>query len=189
MQSLFIVNTVAFRKQLKAWKKLVPAYRYSGILHIGVEPFKVRLKAAGLEQTMEATTEGFADLHVPFQMLYKLVLAETYPVFRVVVCPGELKSGTFSAKNENIKVTSFLASDEINLPMNYTQMDLLALRYSHGATELANHGWLSKVNLAEVELEQALNAAHRKLRDYGVTYEELSELVEAYVKSKARNST
>ena len=100
-----------------------------------------------------------------------------------------IQNSTISAK------TTFFKKEKevfrgITLPVNYTDLDLLRLREKgYNGIELEYNKLTEGINQAERKLEKNISYVYSRLKIYGVTREEVKELVESkiYRDSKLQN--
>jgi hypothetical protein len=88
--------------------------------------------------------------------------------------------------------TSFFADDSIlrsvNLPLNYNDADLLRMSDNGFTTEELDFNRLgAKIREAETNLDVNIIKAHRVLKVYGITVEEIREMVENKLKQRMEN--
>ncbi len=148
------------------------------ICEITITDNKVTLNIPGAEFYIGAVTQGTAKVTLPFLYLLDVVKCESKIDSTFIIEDGRiiLNELIFNANTNFFNDDKILRS--INLPINYTNIDLLRLRNGRYTEEEINFNKLYyKIKDAEKELKKNIRAAFKALKGYGITKIELEKLV------------
>ena len=182
----FIVPKLELLQNLKTFKvlKTKKAKALKLNCEITVTEGRVTVVLPGVEFYMLCKTNGgAAKISIPYFYFLDIVknLKEKEAEFKVN--QGEITLGilTFNAQTWFFSDDTILRS--IQLPVNYTDADILRLRNGkYTQEELDFNKMDSKINQAEENLKSNIFNAYRRLRVYGVSHEELEKLVHGKLK-------
>jgi hypothetical protein len=180
MVSTFNIKTKEFFSALTLFKRLSRAAKKKDtIIEITVIDGGLTLNIPGAEQTVQAQTRGSAK----FAMKLKL-LSDIVSTYKTEMLNCILTNSSIQIQNSTIPVTSTFFSDDsilrsINMPINYSYVDLIRLKNSGKYTEQE-----IEFNQLTIMIEEALfkikvdiNEVFLRLKPYGFTISEVSDLV------------
>ena len=155
-------------------------YRLRSTCEITVIDGYVSLNVTGATFGIKAQTAGTAKVSMELETLIEIIQSHSLKELKFKIQPGRIMGEGFAAKAS----TSFFEDDKILrsiiLPINFNDVDLLAIVASDKYTveELKfNNLWIS-VNQAESRLENNINEAVKRLKEYGITRQEIEQLVD-----------
>ena len=99
----------------------------------------------------------------------------------VIIASGKVIVGKFTSTSNRITIHNSENIATIQLAVNHTQMELLALRYQYSFEELLANNYDALIRVAEDKLEQNITKAFELLKQYEVTSEMINELVKARI--------
>jgi len=178
----FKIDTKEFKSTLKKMQVAFPgrsrAVRKAAFCEITLKSNKLELIVPGILYTIPAITSGTAKIVVPFFHLITLVNSYNNDFLEFSIVPGELNIDNFSL---GVK-TTFFEDDSIlrsiHLPMNYSDVDILRLLAKGYTQEELDFNRISPaIDKARKSLISNIKAAMKILQPYGVTQEDLKELV------------
>jgi hypothetical protein len=149
---------------------------------------KAAFAVPGAVFSLPCTTQGTCKATVPFLHFTEIIKSSKTTETEITITEGYLKTGivTISAKTTFFKDDSILRT--IDLPINYTDGDILRLsedtRYT--VEELEFNKLVSKIGKANDNLKDNLMVSYKSLKQYGVTYDELADLVEIKLYPKTK---
>ncbi|MBN4049736.1 hypothetical protein JYT36_00750 [Bacteroidales bacterium AH-315-N07] len=145
---------------------------------ITVTDGKITFAVPGAVFSLECSTQGTCKATVPFLHFMRIVKDSKQEETEMIVRVGKLQlnSITLSAK------TTFFENDKIlrtiQLPMNCTEVQLLRLKMKgYTEEELNFNGLVLLIDKANENLNEILLDTYKKLKQYGITYEELEKMV------------
>ncbi|MBK7037862.1 MAG: hypothetical protein IPH42_16350 [Bacteroidetes bacterium] len=94
------------------------------------------------------------------------------------------KVGKFTLNNINISIAHVENIIKIDLPINYTLIDLLALKKYYSAEDLKANNLIKLINDAESIRDKSLHKALQQLKPFGFSYEELNSIIDKRVNDK-----
>ena len=121
---------------------------------------------------------GAAKATFPFMPFLKIMNLERNDQIKMTFTPSTAALGNFTFHAE----TCFFPDDRIlrtiQLPMNYTLIDLVRLQDgTYTLEELEFNGIPQKIKEAESDLEKTITSCYRKLKGYGIQLHEVKEFV------------
>lgn len=150
----------------------------------------VSFNVPGATFGMKVETEGTAKASFELEIFRQVINSFKLKELKVEIEEGNIIVDKFSFK----AITTFFEDDKILrsivLPMNYSDIDLVSISASNRYTieELKfNKLWIL-VNQAERRLKNNLNAAARSLEPYGISRQEIEDLLDKKIQIKV-NST
>ncbi len=180
-QSIFSIGTPAFRTQLKDIAKPYGRANKSNrslILEITVTNQKVTLVTPGARFEIYCETRGTCKATVGFFYFIDIIKSVKAKQTVCVITEDWIEINGLKVSAQ----TTFFADDSIlrsiNLPLNFTDWHLLRLE-SQGFTEeeLRFNKLHQQIQQAKKTFSKTIRQAHERLRIYGVTHDELEELV------------
>jgi hypothetical protein len=143
---------------------------------------KITLTCPGVTYTVVAKTDGMAKVALPYLYLANILKDHKALEIEASVSDNWLKLGSVKVAAK----TTFMQSDNIlrsvNLPLNYNDADLLKMP-EQGFTkeELEFNRLDTKIEKAQNHIQINISRAHKALKSYGITVEEIEHLVKSKV--------
>ena len=149
---------------------------------------KASFAVPGAVFSLPCSTQGTCKATVPFLHFVEIIKSTQTPETEITITEDNLKAGIVTIRAKTIFFRDDLVLRTIDLPINYTEGDLLRLVASTRYTEkeLEFNKLVSKIDRAQDSLKDNLFAAYKHLKQYGVTYEELEELAASKLYSKTK---
>ena len=169
-------------KHLKAVVKGKSAKSLKMICEITITDGQAAFAIPGAIFTLTCKTKGVAKLTIPFLYLWDIIKNHNSPDIAMIINKGEVTLGpvTFMA------TTCFIEDDKIlrtiQLPINYTDADLLRLtKQGYTQEELDFNRMTKMINDARKRLDDRIKKAAELFKDLGVTKEEIQVIVDAKI--------
>lgn len=146
---------------------------------------KLTVVVPGANFSLEGETMGTCKASVSFFHFYQIVKDCKEKKVEILI-----ESTTLTIGNVSISIrTTFFEDDSIlrsiDLPMNYTDVDLMKLPLANYTyEELKFNKLIDKIRAAEVRLDDNMWSAYSKIREYGISYDELELLVKNKILSR-----
>ncbi|MCC5934453.1 MAG: hypothetical protein JJU35_09380 [Balneolales bacterium] len=153
-------------------------------LELDIHPEMMTLRAPGASVPIEAHATGFGRYLFPIYLLKQLTKPrpEEPLVFTIADRYLKVEQGPEIIRFSLIEYLSGRASALPELPMNYTDRHVLALRARYTDHTLRDMGVGSQLQKALLTFDDKLYAAFEELKLYGVTIEELKTLAERKIR-------
>jgi hypothetical protein len=141
---------------------------------------KVTLTCPGVTYSVDAETDGMAKAALPFLYFINILKDHKAQDIQVAVSENWIQLGSVKVAAK----TTFLQNDHIlrsvNLPLNYNDADLIKMP-GQGFTkeELEFNRLDTKIEKAQNHIESNISRAHKALKPYGITIEEIEQLVKS----------
>ena len=169
----------AFRALGASVKKQKKFYKDLTVIELTVTKGVLTLAVPGVIVSKECSTSGTCKATVRYNYFFRLIEDSPNEVITIIVTEGEMKVGGV-CKQVN---TTFFEDDSIlrtiNLPVNYKDIDLLRMPQEGFTIEELRFNLLALPLIkAEKKLQANIDFAYTKLLEYGVTKEDIIELVE-----------
>jgi|ERR1017187_3122180 hypothetical protein len=155
---------------------------------ITVTDGKATFAVPGAIFTLECITEGTCKATIPFNHFMQIIQDTKVSDFEIIITKGNMKIGNVTIHAQ----TTFFATDRIlrtiHLPINYTDGDLLRLS-EEGYTweELKFNKLTAQIHQAEENLQSNIIQAYKKIKQYGITHDELEKMVLSKLYPKSKN--
>jgi len=162
----------AVRKQKKFYKDLT-------VIELTVTNGLLTLAVPGSIVSKQCTTVGTCKATLRYNYFFQLIEDCTHKLISIEIKEGEINiNGVRKIVN-----TTFFENDSIlrtiNLPVNYRDIDLLRMPHEGFTIEELRFNLLAlPLMKAEKKLKDNIEMAYSKLFEYGVTEEDIIELVE-----------
>lgn len=148
----------------------------------------VELRSTGTSVEIPATVVQGGSGRIPTTILPKLKRAAASfktEHLRVTVETGRVRIGSFSTSHSDIELRP-VGSRTVDLPIDATALDCLAVQALFSADEIAASGLAARVLDAQETAIEAIKGATMCLSEFSVPREAVRELVEAHVALYAR---
>lgn len=181
MESEFICLKKDAVSRISRMKKLTKSTsKKSATIEIRVHPLYVTFHAVGFQEKLFCETKGVGaytmSLEYFLQLLKDTQGEKIHPQFKD---NGMYLGGLFSkGVGYKIQCTHPENAVTLDLPINYRDVDLLRLRGKVTDEELELTNDSTIIEAAEERLEKNIHEALKVLKEYGVTKEDLINLVE-----------
>lgn len=157
---------------------------------ITVTDDKITFAVPGAVFSLECITQGICKAVVPFLHFLQIIKDSKAKETEITISEGSLKINTVTV---SVK-TTFIEDDSIlrtiDLPINYTEADLIRLSHNgYTYEELEFNNLHFKINDAMHNLAANVLKAHSLLKQYGIDYAELKKMVQEKLYSKKNQST
>ncbi|MEI6455438.1 MAG: hypothetical protein WCO93_04045 [bacterium] len=171
-------------KVLETMKHLKAAYgkdhtRTSiSLCELTVTSTKATFAVPGALFSVPCVATGAAKATFPFIQFFKIMNLESNDQIEMSFSPSTATLGNFSFSAE----TCFFPNDRIlrtiQLPMNYTLIDLVRLNNgTYTQEELEFNNVPDKITAAETGLDKAIRSCYNKLKHYGIRLNEVEQFV------------
>lgn len=80
----------------------------------------------------------------------------------------------------------FVISEDLQLPVNASEMDILQLIYQHPINQIIQSGMFPRYQAAEEKKKKNILYAHEKLKAYGIKIETIENLVNETIKKQIK---
>jgi hypothetical protein len=164
-------------KALKALKFTIELFENTLVLNT--------LGAYGSPLVCHRNNSEHWNIELPFMYIYSVVKNSKNNEINISFENNKLKfenvtiAGVKITKRENN--TKENNASKIELPFNYTDIYLLNLRPKYTENVINQNGLVDLIEKAESRLENNLKAAVKYLKIYGLSYEELKELIKSKI--------
>lgn len=181
------VNKAELRKAIRQIRFTLDKYTKGDVffrLELDIHPEMMTLRAPGASVPVEAHASGYGRYLFPIYLLKQLTKPrpEEPLVFTMADRYLNVEKGPEMIRFGFIEYLSGRASALPELPMNYTDRHVLALRHRYTDDTLKNMGVGTQLDKALYKFDDNLCAALEKLKLYGVTYEDLEALAERKIR-------
>lgn len=177
METSFKINTDLLFPAIKKIVKLVPSLKKAGNIKISVQPLDIVFSCPGIEFILPAETSGYADVMVPFIILYAIQKTEKAKSLTFTFSQGTIKTETITINNPRILVHNLFTKKAVDLPLNSNALDILRLRLTHTNDQLIEYNMLESVEKAEQKFEDELSIVIQTLHKYGISRTDILELI------------
>ncbi len=128
--------------------------RVKAILEMNFKPREVHLSVIGATYRLQVESEVFTKVMIPFIYLDKIVKSCRGDVFIASFDTGVITYGEIILESHSIKIIHPENQPKIDLPINYSDIDLLHLESQYSYEELGRMGLLSKIDKAKKNLRK-----------------------------------
>ena len=169
----------AFRSLGAAVKKQKKFYKDLTVVELTVTNEVLTLAVPGSIVSKKCTTTGTCKASMRYSYFFQMIEDSANKIIKIEIREGEIDIDG-ARKQVN---TTFFEDDSIlrtiNLPINYKDLDLLRLPQEGFTIEEIRFNLLALPLIrAEKKLKSNIGIAYSKLFEYGVTEEDIIELVE-----------
>lgn len=145
-------------------------------LQIGMN--KVVMEIPGVSFEFYGKTVGLGKAFLPFLQFESMVKDSGVEEITVIVEAGKARVGKFTASNPAITISHVENIISIDLPVNYTLIDLIALKHRYSLEDLMANNFIKLIEDAEEKREANVHKALQLLKPFGITYEDLNFVIE-----------
>ncbi|MGA2234257.1 MAG: hypothetical protein ABSG23_02210 [Terriglobales bacterium] len=183
----FVIRTADLRQAIGQLKANRGKYSESDFVDILVSESVAIFRAVGTESEAPVNGKIPGPVRVPLSTLGQISEAVTTFKAKELLfhCePGAIKVGTWSVKNDDIKVGT-IPDRRLNLPIDISVLDTLALAKILTRREINEEGMRARVDEALKTRQFAVADALAALQTLEITERQLQSLVDAHVTGAA----
>ena len=157
--------------------------RKSATLEIRIQPQYVSFHIPGAEEKLYCSTKGWGSFTLSLEFFYQVLSDYTGNIFSPIFKDGEMQAGGLFTKGLGYKIQNTHPENKatLDLPINYTTVDILKLRKEINANEIVIANAERLIEKAEAKLNEDINAAYNILKIYGVEIDEIKSLISKYL--------
>jgi len=182
----FIASKLELLKTLKIVKTALPRGKQRKLtnleLQIGMN--KVVMLLPGLSQELYGKTTGIGKAYLPLLQFESMVKDSSTEDIVVQLESGIAKIGKYQSNTSRISLQQLENQTSIDLPVNYTVLDLLTLRKKYSFEQLMANNYIYLINQTENKMTENINKSLRFLKQYGITYDILNDCIQKKIKEK-----
>ncbi len=153
------------------------AKRKKARLEVGIEPQFVTFNIEGGSFRLMCQTKGWSIFNVPFEYFFLILRDYPFNVFSVKVKDDGLDFGGMFLSGLSFKTKYVQKQIAMDLPLNYSDNDLLALTKKYPMDVVIPTSASLLVAEAEGRFDERIRLAHKHLVPYGISFDELTEFV------------
>lgn len=176
MQTTFKVETAYIKKSLDRVKKFNPRYFKEGIGKIRVMPGGIEISTIGVVEAVHGETEGYCEVFVPLKLLYAYVSEYKQEHISFTIRDGELECGSSIFENSQIAISSWYSEIELEMTINPSEVEILILGHKN-FSDILKYNLYQRYTKATLKLDKDITECYGVLSKYGVTKDELEDLV------------
>ena len=186
MELKFTASKKEILKTLKIIKVGLPKGRHKRDINVELQigMNTIIMAMPGVTHEFYGKTFGIGKAFIPFLHFESMVKDSASDDVLVVIEKGKTKVGKFTLNNINISIAHVENIIKIDLPINYTLIDLLALKKYYSAEDLNANNFIKLINDAESIRDKSLHKALQQLKPFGFSYEELNSIIDKRVNDK-----
>ena len=158
-------------------------YNSRGDMNITVLPDAVEFKNHGVTHRIAASTDGLADIVLPFKILDTYLTSSTLHKIRFKFRNGVLVYGSSTYVNNSIKVRSMFNTKVSDLPVNADNFTVLKFCNGKSRDELDKSGILAIMDFASRCLDRDIEEAVKLLKKYKVKDSDIREMIKQKITS------
>ena|SRR5690606_34668222 len=157
------------------------------ILDVRYVPGGIILILLNMNQRLEGYHKSYRRFTIPFDVLYNISSKENKADLTLSVKNGVVKTNNEEINSEHIKIMDPFDRTPVELPLNYTAIDVLAFRLKYSLDELKIRNSLEFLEKCELQKKVDIMYAMEYLGNYEITEKELEEIMNRKVKERAKN--
>lgn len=183
----FKVRTEDLKRAVKVIQANRGEFKDSDFADLGVSACAVDLTAIGTESSIVADGKQIGNARIPLRVMSRVVdTARSYHTREctVLVDNGFVSIGRTKVSHPDI-VVGVDASDVVSIPVNASVLDTLAVASLMDPEKIADAGLRERVQIAQKRATAAVQAATDALREFGITAEDISEILDRRVAETA----
>lgn len=181
----FTVPAKELKDAVKHLKKLInkvkpkPSYP---ILDVIVKLDAVELRLVGLSRIIKTPNKNIFSLRIPFNTVYVTALGCDEINYNAIVTTGSIEIGQQIIKTPQIELFHPENLQPIDLTLNPSIMDILALRFKHTEEELKAKDYFDIVLKQEEILDDDIADSIRILSKYGIKRSTVIKMISENIK-------
>jgi hypothetical protein len=157
--------------------------RATVILEINIKPEEITLSIIGASYKIKTETGIYTKILFPFVYLDTIVNDWEKMIFVLKIDDGFIQHGGSVLESTAIRVIHPENQKKMDLPMNYSNLDILRLEFRYSLDEIRRMNLLEKLDKAKEELYKSVKSATAELSAYNVKYDDIEKIV----REKIRN--
>jgi hypothetical protein len=151
--------------------------RAKAILEMNFKPQEVQLSVIGAMYRLRTSSGCYAKVLLPFVFFDTIVKDWKGEVFVASFDNGVITFGGSSLESDAIKIIHPENQPKIDLPINYSDLDLLRSELQYSFKELERMNLISKIDKARENLDEAIRISLSHLSVYGIKYDDIEKLI------------
>jgi hypothetical protein len=151
--------------------------RAKAILEMNFKPQEVQLSLIGAMYRLRISSGCYAKILLPFVFFDTIVKDWKAKIFFASFDNGVITFGGSSLESDAIKIIHPENQSKIDLPINYSEHDLLRLEFQYSYEELGRMNLLSQIDKAKENLDKSVRTTLSQLSVYGIKYDEIEKLI------------
>lgn len=170
----FHCSKVEILEKIKQLRSLVrPKSKKSlmaATLEIRIQPQFVSFHISGGELKLFCNTKGWGSFTLSLEYFFQVLTDYTGAVFSPTFKNGEMQAGGLFTKGLGFKIQNNHPENKVtlDLPLNYTDLDILKLRNQTSEKQLEIVNAKRLIEQAEERLELNIEIAYNALKIYGI---------------------
>jgi len=170
---------------LKNIKAVLPKNKEKQMLYnieLHIHPEILDISAIGAIFSVSCKSNTDMKVFLPFLYLWTAANDKSSDEFIIQINEGKFEFGMTKFQNDKIKCILPQEQRDIELSINTSVRELLALKYKYKPEELELKGLSKMIEKTDDEMREAVMEAFLNLSKYGVKEKDLFELVEKRIK-------
>jgi len=155
------------------------------MLEFSFKPNEVELSVIGASYHFKIENRVFAKVLMRFVPFERLVKTWNSPEFVIAIDKGAISYASTTIESAAIKVLHPENQLRIELPMNYTDIDLLRIERQYSYEELGRMNLLSNIDKAKDRAHKSIDDAMSYLAPYGIRREDVENLLRSSIERKS----
>ena len=157
--------------------------RKSATLEIRIQPQYVSFHIPGATEKLYCTTRGWGSFTLSLEYFYQVLSDYTGNIFSPIFKDGEMQAGGLFTKGLGYKIQNTHPENKatLDLPINFTTVDILKLRSKIRTKEIEIVNADRLIEKAEAKLDEDVKSVYYILKVYGVTEGDINNLVKKYI--------
>ena len=160
--------------------------RAQAILEMNFKPNEVHLSVIGAKYRLHIESECFSKVLLPFVILDTIVKDWKGDIFIASFDVGIVTFGGSALESDSIKIIHPENQPKIDLPINYSDLNLLQLEFQYSFEELGRMNLLLKIDKAKENLDKSVRMALSALSIYGIKYDDIEKIVREKIRNIKR---
>jgi hypothetical protein len=184
----FFVKNKDFRQAVRLILAGRKQFMDTDTADLNVRGDRIELQSTGTSTDLPAEVVAAGYARVPLPTLKEVTrVARSFATtrIRVRIEPGKFRVESFSLSHRDIELRP-IGARIADIPVNAPPADALALLKLYSADELADSGLAARVVEAQEFATSRINSAFNYLQELGVTRDEILQLVDQHVTSRAK---
>ena len=182
LQSKFILDRKELNHALLAFKRLIKKGFDTTICNLRVMPGGVEISTPGIARSIHGETEGLYEFLVPIKILFAYSSSSTNPTMSFVFRDGQMECDRSLYSSPMIKIKNWQSTPIDELPMNYTDTDVIKLAYKKGADYLEENNLQDVYKKALNNMEVDIHSVIEVLSKYELKKQDVRDLIEYRLK-------
>lgn len=187
LQSKFILDRKELSHALLAFKRLIKKGFDTTICNLRVMPGGVEISTPGIARSIHGKTEGLYEFLVPIKILFAYSSSSTNATMSFVFREGQMECDRSIYSSPMIKIKNWQPSPIDELPMNYTDTDVIRLAYKKGVDYLEENNLQDVYKKALNNMEVDIHSVMEVLSKYELTKQDIRDVIEFRIKKNLEN--